>query len=805
MKINFFKYILIFLIIILSSLLYLTFIGIETKKFNQQIQELIKNKNNNLDIDLKKIKLTLDPLNFKINVKTIGSTVFYSQRPLPLEYIKTQISLVTFFKKKIISSNFEIETRSILLKDLITFIRATNNSPQLFILEKIVKNGQVILNLNFKFDKNGNIQNNYEIKGLLREGSINLLSQNTFKNINFKFNFTKDNYFFKEIRFITKNTNFVSKKFNIKKEKNIFFLEGIVENNKSKLNSNLLNLFKLNQEDIDFSNSNFTSKNKLLLQIDDKFKFKDIIIKSDLIIDELKYNKPKKFNNYFLNLNKAILLRDHNLKLNYDNKKLLIEGKGNIRLEKKFEEIQYKIYKDEKKLKFTADLDVENINIRNQDFLSNYFPLIRKNITFNNQKVNINYENKNFTFTGKGNLKIEDNFEKINYTITKKDKQFDFDIDLNLNQTQFKIDTLNYQKKNETSSKIEIKGRVDSNKNLFFNKINIFEKNNIVQINNLLIGKDNLIVQIDNAEFDYIDKENKKNIISITNRNKNNYEIDGLMFNANSLITNLLKSNEKSQKKLFKNNVSFNLNIDKVYIDEIYNVKNLKGKIYIKKNKVRSANIKAKFKNNQDILFTINTDKEKNKITTLTSSWAKPFVNRYKFIKGFEEGYLDFRSTKKNGISNSVLIIDNFKVKEIPALAKLLALASLQGIADLLTGEGIRFTDFEMSFSNDNKFMRIEELYAIGPSISILMEGYVQSGELISLRGTLVPASTINRTIASIPLIGDFLIGKKVGEGVFGVSFKIKGPPNELETIVNPIKTLTPRFITRTLEKIKKN
>ena len=152
-----------------------------------------------------------------------------------------------------------------------------------------------------------------------------------------------------------------------------------------------------------------------------------------------------------------------------------------------------------------------------------------------------------------------------------------------------------------------------------------------------------------------------------------------------------------------------------------------------------------------------------------------------------------------------MLKIDNFKVQEVPILAKLLSLASLQGVADLLTGEGIRFTDFEMDFSNNNKLMTIDELYAIGPSISILMDGYIQSNDLISLRGTLVPATTINRTIASIPLVGNLLIGKKVGEGVFGVSFKIKGPPKDLKTTVNPIKTLTPRFITRTLEKIKKN
>ena len=95
----------------------------------------------------------------------------------------------------------------------------------------------------------------------------------------------------------------------------------------------------------------------------------------------------------------------------------------------------------------------------------------------------------------------------------------------------------------------------------------------------------------------------------------------------------------------------------------------------------------------------------------------------------------------------------------------------------MLTGEGIRFTDFEMKFSNKGKLMTIQEMYAIGPAISILMDGYIESNKLISLRGTLVPATTVNRTISSIPIIGNILVGKKIGEGVFGVSFKVKGPP----------------------------
>ena len=158
-----------------------------------------------------------------------------------------------------------------------------------------------------------------------------------------------------------------------------------------------------------------------------------------------------------------------------------------------------------------------------------------------------------------------------------------------------------------------------------------------------------------------------------------------------------------------------------------------------------------------------------------------------------------------NNKTNANLKIYNFKLFDMHALTKILTLASLQGIADILTGEGIRFDEFDMKFSNKENIMTIDEIYAIGPAISILMSGYIENEKMVSLRGTLVPATTINKTIAKIPILGEILIGKKTGEGVFGVSFKIKGPPKDLKTTVNPIKTLTPRFITRTLEKIKKN
>ena len=123
----------------------------------------------------------------------------------------------------------------------------------------------------------------------------------------------------------------------------------------------------------------------------------------------------------------------------------------------------------------------------------------------------------------------------------------------------------------------------------------------------------------------------------------------------------------------------------------------------------------------------------------------------------------------------------------------------------MLSGEGLSFESLEIKFTDNNEVRTIGEIYAVGPSITILMDGYIENKSgLISLRGTMVPAKEINKLISKIPVIGDILIGKDIGEGIFGVSFKIKGLPGKTKTTVNPLKTLTPRFITRALEKRKR-
>ena len=457
-----------------------------------------------------------------------------------------------------------------------------------------------------------------------------------------------------------------------------------------------------------------------------------------------------------------------------------------------------------KDLKLETNLNLENFQIvKNPLNLKTFLPNYTEQIKFKDHKIKIKLIKGILDIRGDGDIYIGDESEQLSYSVIKDAGEITFDTNLNIKNNPLTINFLDYKKKKGNSSEILLKGIYKKNKELILKDISLTEKNNQILIKDLMFSKNFKVKDLSYIKLNYRNKNDLLNNLELK-KNKSNFSINGKSFDATQLINNSMSDDESTT--IFENfNSKFDIKIGTAYINKNDYTKNLAGYFTFKNNKLDKLNLASTFSNNKKMNLSIETNNQNETITKFSSDYPKPLIKRYDFIKGFEEGYLNFNSIKKDGVSNSVLIIDNFKVKEVPVFAKLLSLASLQGIADLLTGEGIRFTDFEMRYSSQKGLTNIEEMYAIGPAISILMDGYIESKKLVSLRGTLVPATTINRSIASIPLLGKILIGEKTGEGVFGVSFKIKGPPKNLSTTVNPIKTLTPRFITRTLEKIKKN
>ena len=607
-----------------------------------------------------------------------------------------------------------------------------------------------------------------------------------------------------------------------KNSKELFILEKIVEG--GYLNANIFLHFDekgLIKKNYIFKGQaragkiNFFNKNKIKninfdFNIKDKFyEFNNI----NISLDEIDLNSSlivkKDKNEFFVN---GIFTND--IKKLTQNKKdgLIAKYLKNL----KIEEIIFNS-KNNFSFKMNEKFQVKNLNIDSQvkldklkysnklSFLKDYFTDLKDTINLNKHTIKINLQDEKLNISGAGLFSFENYSDKISYSVNKIQGDHNFKIIFDIIKNPLLIEFFEYKKKKNLKAKLILEGDYNKNKKTNFKLISLKENQNKIIIKDLSLNKNFKFLKMNKMELDLINQSQLKNQINIT-KEKKNYKLKGKSFDASQVIENILNSDNNDGFSSIFNDISsiINLNIDEVFIDKVTSVENLKAKVVLKNNEIKKIDLKSFFSPTKKLTFSVNTQ-DGQKITTLYTDNAKSLVKRYKFIKGFEDGSLDFYSIKKDNISNATLKIYDFRLKELPILTKILTLASLQGIADLLSGDGIRFDEFEMLFNNKGNLMSIDEVYAIGPAISLLMDGYVEKNKLISLRGTLVPATTLNKAIGSIPLLGNILVGKKTGEGVFGVSFKIKGPPGKLETTVNPIKTLTPRFITRTLEKFKKN
>ena len=724
------KIILIIFFILLLILSYLSLFGIETLKFNDQIKTKIEKYDKNLNIELKKIKIILNPFKFRLEAKTIGSKLIDLKKNnvIELESLKAQITLKSLLINEFSLKNLEISTKSLKIKDFISFLRSFNQKPELFILENFVKKGYLIADIKFDLNNDKKINENFEIKGFLKDAELNLPKKLNIKKLNFIFDLKKSSLSVKDINFSIDDLNFNSDRILVENNKNSYLVKGKINNKISSLENSLIDLIVKNLfPKIDLKKIQLDTENSFSFNLNKKFKLKDVEIFSKMNINELTFS-----NKYYFN---------------------------------------------------------------------KLFPKIKENINLINHKLDISYKKNFFSINGNGKVLFQNYEDDINYSINKRDKIVKFKSNIVIKKNPLNIDLLNYEKDKTKNTEINIEG-VNDNDNIKIDHFSIKEENDLIKVVELRLNKFLRIKSFKNIEINFFDRDKVKNEFKAYKDNKN-YVLEGLSLNADNLIENLLKD-DTNNKIIFDDKFKFKINLKKVYFDKNNFIRVFTGDLTLSDQKIINANLSGNFLQDKKIIYTVKNLGKNKRVATLLLDNAEPLVKRYEFIKGFEEGILDFKSTIDKDGSLSNLRIYDFKLKELPLLTKILTLASLQGIADILSGEGIRFDEFEMDFSKEKNLMTINEMYAIGPAISILMEGYIEKNKLVSLRGTLVPATTINKVISSIPILGKILVGSKTGEGVFGVSFKIKGPPGKLETTVNPIKTLTPRFITRTLEKIKK-
>ena len=734
----FLRFFFLLLFTVVSLIIYLSYFGINTDKFDNLIKNKVNEVNQHVKLEFQKTKIHLNLKELNLFVKLQKPKILIKNNEIVLSKLDLFLSLKSFFSSDFFLKRAEV---AFIRNDIKDLTKITNIFlPKLINkqLNKIFDKGNLEGKFVISFEADGSLGKDYGFFGKISDASINLTKQFSIKNLTAKINDLKDNG---------------GKGIEIVFEKgSIYDLE---------LADTIINLKRARNE----------IKINSLLRTKGKFNFSQIKKISSLFgLDISDFNE----------INGTADLKT-NINFNLDNrfriKNPSYSMEGDI--------AYFEIHADEKRI------------------IKNYLPEYDPKIILKDTKIKLVNSESNYKAELSGYLKVNENFDsfKINKIYNYDKKSFHTNGVIDLTNSRFKVTRLNYNKDHGKKANLSFDINFVLDKYYNINKLNFSAGKDKINLSNIKFNKNFEIIDLKKIEVKTFLNETKNNDFFIEKSDK--ITISGQIFDAQPLLKSLYK---KSDTKTFSKNFSSELkiNFDKALTGTNDDISNFAMIALINKGSYVKLSSKGNFSENEIVEMSIYQHDNDKKTLQVISDRARPFVKNFDFIKGFEGGKLEYESIISKEGSNSDLLITDFKVSKVPALAKLLTLASLQGIADTLSGEGIRFESFEMKSNSEGNVLNIEDALAIGPAISILLEGYVDKGKTVSLRGTLVPATKLNSIIASIPLIGDILVGKKTGEGIVGVSFKMKGPPKDIKTTVNPIKTLTPRFIVRAVEKMKK-
>lgn len=143
----------------------------------------------------------------------------------------------------------------------------------------------------------------------------------------------------------------------------------------------------------------------------------------------------------------------------------------------------------------------------------------------------------------------------------------------------------------------------------------------------------------------------------------------------------------------------------------------------------------------------------------------------------------------------------NYRITRAPVMARLLAMASFEGLGNLLaTDRGVEFGTLVLPFRYRQGLIEVKDGRAEGSQIGVTISGRVDSRrDTANLSGTIVPLYMLNSMVGKIPLLGEVIVKEK-GGGLFAARFAVEGDLKNPSFTVNPLAMLTPGPFRRIFE-----
>lgn len=150
--------------------------------------------------------------------------------------------------------------------------------------------------------------------------------------------------------------------------------------------------------------------------------------------------------------------------------------------------------------------------------------------------------------------------------------------------------------------------------------------------------------------------------------------------------------------------------------------------------------------------------------------------------------------------SDVLLILRDVRMRDAPFLTQILSLASLRGLTDTLAGEGVLFTEVRAPIRIGGGRFVVAGGRASGPALGLTVNGWLAPADGgINLDGVLVPSYGVNSALGDIPIFGDLVVGRE-GEGIFSLTYAVRGTLEKAQVSVNPLSGVLPGVARRIFE-----
>ncbi len=115
-------------------------------------------------------------------------------------------------------------------------------------------------------------------------------------------------------------------------------------------------------------------------------------------------------------------------------------------------------------------------------------------------------------------------------------------------------------------------------------------------------------------------------------------------------------------------------------------------------------------------------------------------------------------------------------------------------------GGDFYFDSLTIPFRTRGHIMEIDNALLKGAAIGASAQGIINTRQdTLNIGGTLIPAYALNSFVSHVPLIGDILTGGK-GQGVFGLTFAVRGKVESPRVQINPVSALVPGIFRKAFE-----